>query len=163
MRRYSTLVVIAMLAFGSGAQAQTPAEASQARVNLTRANVKLDLTITDTYTGTPSKKTVSMLVLHNSSGMIRTSNRLPNGVPVGLNVDANVEVIDDDLVQVRVTFEYTPAQLPESEAERTPNPAELHESLTVMLKNGEPLVVSQSADPATDRTVTVELTATVLR
>ena len=32
-----------------------------------------------------------------------------------------------------------------------------------MLENGKPLIVSQSADAATDRKVTVELKATILR
>jgi hypothetical protein len=35
--------------------------------------------------------------------------------------------------------------------------------LTVALRDGQKLVVSQSADPATDRKVTVEVTATILK
>ena len=192
MRRLTVLAVFTLFAFSPAALAQTPVVSPtvvssvtpqadlhavphqplhtseiEAQGDLTRTNVKLDLTITDTYTtdtgGTPAEKTVSMLVLHDNAGMIRTSNRLPNGMPVGLNVDASVDILDADLVRVRVTFEYTPAQMSEPAAERPPNPAELNESLTVVLRNGEPLVVSQSADPATDRTVTVKLTATVLR
>jgi hypothetical protein len=145
------------------------------------ANVKLDLTITDTYTGTPVKKTVSMLVLNGSSGMIRTTNRLANGSNVGLNIDAAATIHQGGLVTVRVTFEYTPAQLaafrPESreeeialrtqQAERglspTSQPAQLHETLSVVLQDGKPLLVSQSADPTTDRKVTVELMATILK
>jgi hypothetical protein len=130
---------------------------------LATTNVKLDLTIADTYTGEPSQKTVSMLLLNRESGLIRTSNRLPSGAGVNLNVDARVEILDADLVKVMVTFEYTPAQEPHPAATQPGRPAELHESLTVVLKNGESLIVSRSADPASDRTVTVELTATVLR
>jgi hypothetical protein len=138
------------------------------------ANIKLDLTITDTYTGTPTKKTVSMLILNGSNGMIRTSNRL-HGVPVGLNVDAAATIHQGGLITVRITFEYTPAQAADERTEKMvatglasagagrPNPAELHESLSVILQDGKPLLVSQSADPATDRKVTVELVATVLK
>ena len=73
------------------------------------ANIKLDLTITDTYTGTPVKKTVSMLILNGSNGMIRTSNRLATGAPVGLNIDAAAMIHQGGFITVRVTFEYTPA------------------------------------------------------
>jgi hypothetical protein len=145
------------------------------------ANVKLDLTITDTYTGSPVKKTVSMLVLNGSSGMIRTANKLANGSNVGLNIDAAATIHQGGLVTVRVTFEYTPAQatamppntIEEREALRvkqserglspTSQPAQLHETLSVVLQDGKPLLVSQSADPTTDRKVTVELMATILK
>jgi hypothetical protein len=141
------------------------------------ANVKLDLTITDTYTGTPVKKTVSMLILNGSNGMIRTSNRLATGFVVGLNVDAAAMIHQGGFITVRVTFEYTPAQTiagiaqtddvakAQAEQKLSPRaqPAELHESLSVILQDGKPLLVSQSADPTTDRKVTVELIATVLK
>ena len=145
------------------------------------ANVKLDLTITDTYTGTPVKKTVSLLILNGSNGMIRTSNRLASGSNVGLNIDAAAMIHQGGFITVRVTFEYTPAQKPaptpatreqvdalrtqlaEQGLSPTSQPAELHESISVILQDGKPLLVSQSADPTTDRKVTVELMATVLK
>jgi hypothetical protein len=146
------------------------------------SNVKLELTITDTYTGTPIKKTVSMLILNGRSGMIRTSNRLATGPEVGLNVDAAAMIHQGGLITVRLTFEYTPAQgtvIPTSGTTEQMNaarsqlaekglsfgsqPAQLHESISVILQDGKPLLVSQSADPTTDRKVTVELTATVLK
>jgi hypothetical protein len=46
------------------------------------------------------------------------------------------------------------------------NPTEsstLTEQIGVVLQPGKPLVVSQAADPASDRKITVELTATLLR
>ena len=135
------------------------------------ANVKLDLMIVDTYTGAPTKKTVSMLILNGSNGMIRTSNIL-SGERVGLNVDAAVMIHQGGLITVRLTFEYTPAQALSRQSEAaekqglsqpTSRPAEIHESLTVLLQDGKPLLVSQSADPATDRKVTVEVTAAILK
>jgi hypothetical protein len=136
------------------------------------ANVKLDLIIVDTYTGAPTKKMVSMLILNGSNGMIRTSNILA-GSRVGLNVDAAAMIHQGGLITVRLTFEYTPAQtFSQSEAaekerqgvaQPTSRPAEIHESLTVLLQDGKPLLVSQSADPATDRKVTVEVVATILK
>ena len=145
-------------------------------------NVKLDLTITDTYTGAPIKKTVSMLILNGSSGMIRTSNRLATGPEVGLNVDAAVSIHQGGLITVRLTFEYTPAQgtappasgtteqmnaarsqLAEKGLSFGSQPAQLHESISVILQDGKALLVSQSADPTSDRKVTVELMASVLK
>jgi hypothetical protein len=120
-------------------------------------NIRLDLVITDTYTGAPVKKTVSLLVLNGHSGMIRTNGS--DGWSV-LNVDAVAGAWTGGQVSLRMTFEYTPAQTKETSAGRAPR---LNESITVVLQDGKPLMVSQSADPATDRKVTAELTATILK
>jgi hypothetical protein len=40
---------------------------------------------------------------------------------------------------------------------------DISESLTVILEDGKPLVVSQSADPGSDRKVRVEIKATILK
>jgi len=131
----------------------------------TFTNIRLDLTITDTYGETPSTRTVTMLVMDGQRGSIRTSNRLPDGgAPVALNVDAIATLLPDQSgrIQLRLTFEYTPNQ-PEPTERRTRGPAELHESLTVVLQDGRKLVVSQSADPLTAQQVTVEVSATALK
>jgi len=124
-------------------------------------NIRLELAITDTYTGAPVKKTVSLLVLSNNSGMIRTNNYGDAGLAT-LNVDAVAAAYQSGQVSVRITFEYTPARLKEGTAS-TGRPPTLNESITVVLQDGKPLMVSQSADPATDRKVTAELTATILK
>ena len=131
----------------------------------TFTNVRLDLTITDTYGDKPSSKTVSMIVVDRERSSIRTSNRLPGGQSVQLNVDAYASLLADraNRILLRLTFEYTPAQTAAGTEGRGPAPAELTESLSVVLDNAQKLVVSQSADPATDRKVTVEVTATVLK
>ena len=115
--------------------------------------------------------------------MIRTANRLASGSNVGLNIDAAANIHQGGLITVRVTFEYSPAQgaslppgggtreqvdatikqLSERGLSPTSQPAELHESINVILQDSKPLLVSQSADPTTDRKVTVELMATVLK
>jgi hypothetical protein len=111
----------------------------------------------------PVKKTVSMLIMAGQGGMIRTSNRLASGAEVKLNVDAMARIHPNasGFFIVQLTFEYTPAQAVSEQS--AGHPAMLHESLNVVLQNGKPLVVSQSADPSTERRVTVELTATVLK
>jgi hypothetical protein len=39
----------------------------------------------------------------------------------------------------------------------------MNQSVTVLLESGKPLVITQAADPVSDRKVTVEVKATVLR
>jgi hypothetical protein len=129
-------------------------------------NIKLDLTITDTYSEAPSTKTVTMLVMAGERGSIRTMNQLPNSHGLQLNMDAHVQLFPPPAAAGRIrlllTFEYTPVQSgPQNEPR--PRPAQLNESLTVVLQDGQKLMISQSADPVTDRKVTVEVTATVLR
>ena len=98
-----------------------------------------------------TRKVVSMLVRDRESGRIRSSN--PNGGV--LNVDGQSEVVAEDRIAVYLTVEYQP--------ERAANMTMLNQSISVVLTPGKPTVVSQSADPNTDRKVAVEVTATVLK
>jgi hypothetical protein len=122
-------------------------------------NIRLDLAITDTLSGAPVKKTVSLIVLTNNSGMIRTTSGDRNS---NLNVDALAAAYTSGHVSVRMTFEYTPPQ-PLKDGVAVGRSPSLNESITVVLQDGKPMMVSQSADPATDRKVTAELTATILK
>jgi hypothetical protein len=141
---------------------EPPAQAARTEGPETR-NIQLDLVITDTLGGTSVTKTLSMLVRAGGAGSIRTSGtvRRPNGepVPVQLNLDANVSVTRDQLIEVNTTFEYLPANNPATE-NVAPTPNTLRESLQVLLRSGRSVRVSQSADPATERTVAVDLMAT---
>jgi hypothetical protein len=140
-------------------------------------NVRLDLTITDTVSGASgaSKKTVTMIVVNEHNGRIRSSNEVrapmsegpPGQVPyqfrpITINVDATPQVRTDGRVQLFITLEYIPEHQTAS-ANAAPRPATVNESLTVLLHDGKPMLISQSADPANDRRVTVEVTATVLK
>lgn len=122
-------------------------------------NIRLDMAITDTLGGAPVKKTVSLVMLNGNGGMIRTRNQEHSAE---LNVDALANAYTSGLISLQVTFAYiAPMQLDDQGRRRSA--PELNESITVVLVDGKPMVVSQSADPATDRKVTVELTATVLK
>ena len=46
---------------------------------------------------------------------------------------------------------------------RVPFKTQIRENLALILENGKPLVAAQSADPAVDRQVTIEVKATILR
>ena len=134
-------------------------------------NVRLELTITDQRGTTPAiSKTVTMTLADRHHGRIRTQGdvRTPQGFrPVLLNVDGNATIIQGGRARVMLTIEYRPMDRPlalgteaENDGSTTPN---INESLTVILDDGKPMVVSQSADPSTDRKVKVEAKITLLK
>ena len=138
---------------------------SKSQAEAKPVNVRLDLTITDQRGDTPAiSKTVTMTLADRHNGRIRTQGdvRTPQGFrPVILNVDANATIVQGDRARVMLTLEYRPvAAEAENERNTTPN---INESLTVILDDGKPMVVSQSADPVTDRKVKVEAKITLLK
>jgi len=136
-------------------QIATPGNPPQGPVN-----IRLELAITDTFSGIPVKKSVSLLVLNGNSGMIRTTNYEADQAT--LNVDAMANAYQNGLISVRLTFDYSPAAAKDSQGRATRSPR-LNESITVVLQDGKTLMVSQSADPGSDRKVTAELTGTILK
>ena len=79
-----------------------------------------------------------------------------------LNVDCQASIIPRAArARVMLTIEYRPVA-GEAETERNTTP-HINESLTVILDDGKPMVVSQSADPVTDRKVKVEAKITLLK
>jgi hypothetical protein len=132
------------------------------------ANVQLDVVITDTIGGRPEAKRVTLVIRSGSSGAIRTQGMVEvagDHSPVELGLDGNARVLGPELVEVNVTFNYTPPPANVGAATdssmRVMGAPRVIESLSATLRSGRPLLVSRSADPATNRTVTVELTATV--
>ena len=139
------------------------------RFVMTLTNVQIELTISDQIgTQTPEKKIVSMVVSSGNWGKIRSvGNVRPVGEPplvVQLDVDARPFVSVDGPIQLELTMNFAPpgAQSPEKDNAK-PRPTSMNQSLTVVLQSGKPLVISQAADPVSDRKVTVEAKATVLK
>jgi hypothetical protein len=135
-------------------------------------NVKVEVTITDQSGGTQTlKKTVTVVTGDQMSGFIRsTAFYDPPIGAVPLNVDIEPQLLTDNRIRVRLNLQYN---LPSSEGRaagaagsasipplRTTG---IQENLAMILDNGKPLVVAQSADPVGDRQVTIEVKATVLR
>jgi len=155
------------------AQQPAPAQADRREPNVVpkqsreesgqAVNVRLDVTITDQQTtGQPVAKTVTMVVADNWQSRIRTEgNAWTTGgaYPVALNVDARPRLVGDKIL-LMMTVEYKPtAPDPKPGASATT----LNQSFQVLLTDGKPLVVSQSADPNSDRKVKLEVKATILR
>jgi hypothetical protein len=186
MSRVSTFVAALMLlaapAFAQDTKPAQPQSAKDAeatrraeeqrRVNEAQpVNTRLELTITDMRgDGAPTTKTVSLMTADRYWGRIRTQGdaRNPAGgrVPVILNVDARPTLIRDGRARVELTIEYRPADDPAALVGRregdstTPN---INESLAVILEDGKTVLISQSADPVTDRKVKIEAKFTIVR
>jgi len=131
-------------------------------------NVRIEFTITDQHAGTsPAKRTVSLIVADGEGGSVR-SEPAAFQVPgvLQLNVDAQPEILSDGKIRLYFSFQYSaPAQGTVSgETPRgTVLTTNLKESLKLIVDDGKPLLVAQSADPTSDRTVSVEVKATIMK
>ena len=145
-------------------EAPTPEPARRSRGQL--INLRLEFTVTDQIgTAPPVKKMITMNVADGESGRIRTNaevfrkNSAPTVVP--LSVDASPE-IEGTRIRLRASLEYQllkDAPEPELPAGKT----SITQSVTAILNDGVSTVLSQSADPLTDRKVTLEVKATIIK
>jgi hypothetical protein len=134
-------------------------------------NVRVELTITDQREGEASlKKTVTVVTGDGLGGLVRSSGtypRIQGDVP--LNVDTEPMILPDGKIRLRVNLQYDlpgetlAAAQPDANRSPTPFRTSLHETLALILESGKPMIATQSADPVSNRQVTVEVKATVLR
>ena len=138
------------------------------------ANVKIEVSITDqTGSGTPARKVVTMIAGDRQNTNIRSSASVPvkvlntnnyNYRNVTINVDARPTIMQKEPTKVLVSLglEYLPRSAGGQE-EMEAGMASLSERLGLILESGKPMVISQAADPTSDRKITVEVTATILK
>lgn len=150
---------------------QTPAPAARAttpapvdpRIDQSDVNIKLTVSVIDKGGATAGTKTVTLMLANMSSGRVRSTGTLPavgNGRPtVDLNVDAIVELRRSGLVRANLTVYYNP----ESDDAGKARLSAVNESIVVFLKDGVPLLISQAADPTGSRSLSVEVTANVIK
>jgi hypothetical protein len=121
-------------------------------------NVRVELAITDqSGTGEALKKTVMMIAADRARASVRND--------VGrsyINVDAQPQVSSSGTIRMSIGFEYLPT-VTGAVGEPSRTLSRLHEQITVVLESGKPMVISQAADPASDRKVSVQVTATVMK
>jgi hypothetical protein len=150
----------------------TPAAAPAAQAPAPRRtgqpiNVKIDLSINDQRGGSPAvKRTLSMVVADGMGGSIRSQSDVMAVGPVPLNVDALPDLIADNKIRLNLTLQYdwpAPMEAGRESPRGTVVKTTLRDSVSLVLENGKPMVVAQSADPIGDRQVTVEVKATILR
>lgn len=139
-------------------------------------NIRVDITITDQAGAEPPlKKTLTVIAADNGSGAVRSKAtvavpRYPPGPDpknylyedLPLNVDVGPTITENEnRIRMKLIVNYETFS---SRAEGTPPVRSIVTvDQWVMLDNGKPLVVSQSADATTDRKVTVEVKATIMR
>ena len=156
-------------------QAAEAAQRVQAE-NGQAVNMRLDLTITDDRgSAQPISKMVSVMTADRYWGRVRTQGEVTTAdnrrLPVILNVDARPTLLRDNRARVELTIEYRPAieafTAPPAATGSKPDsnglPPNVSESLAVVLEDGKPVLISQSADPISDRKVKVEAKLTILR
>ncbi len=128
-------------------------------------NVRVEFTITEEVGGAaPAKKMVSLTVADRqnsfvrSGGDVRVGDRYRN---VNINVDARPTILRESQVRLDVSLEYRP----QATGGGTGEPAlwGISERVGVVLESGKPLIISQAFDPTSDRRMTVELKATILK
>jgi hypothetical protein len=171
---------LALLVLASTAAAQPPAPAPDAvpqtspapepalRPAASLSNVRVDLTINDQAgTRPPVKKTITLTLGDGERGSVRSRPQVlvmiegsKSYTPLSLNVDA-LPTLVGGRIKLRLTLEYSSAgQL--MGADGTPK-TDVNFSGQVVLDSGRPMVVAEAADPVSDRRVTVEVKATVLK
>jgi hypothetical protein len=128
-------------------------------------NIKIELTITDQAgPGEAAKRTVSMIVADRKVGSIRSQGQVlvNNRFVVTLNVDATPVILRDGAIRLDLGIEYAPKPSNEN-ATSGEGRASLNERLSLIVTPGKPMIISQASDPTSDRRISVELTATVMK
>lgn len=175
-RLLTTCLTVGVLTAALSAQEKPPAakpvsgKAPAASTDVTkRRNVNIDITITDqTGTAEPVKKTVTMIITDRQMGSVRSTGNVagamaPFEIHAALNVDATPVVHSDDSILLKLTLEYVPRPQDGQDGVKRPAPAQLNERMAVTLESGQPMVISRAADPGSNRRITVEVTATVMK
>jgi hypothetical protein len=136
------------------------------------ANVRFDVTITDTGGAKPVTKTLSLTVgNYNNSGSIRSTAQVPGGGPtpfpgaaappmsIPLYVDVrNVTSVENNAVRASVLIEYQP-YVPEAKSQ----PGGVTASAQTIFFDGRRTQILVTSDPISDRKTTIEVTATILK
>jgi hypothetical protein len=154
-------------------------DATQAPAKTSPQNIKIDIAITE-QSGAAKlmTKNLSVIVADHESSSIRSEVRMPmaerfkppaQDKPVEnwrvqelpLNVDVRPELLDGGRIKLNLTLDYRTATAPTSTTGEPATTAVIKKTLVAVLSDGKPLVISQSADAATDRKVTVEVKATI--
>jgi hypothetical protein len=150
----------------SQGRATNTVTASGQGTSVSMTNVRLELTITDqTGTGQPVKKVMSLLLAERGNGRVRSQSVVEeagshSSYVVQLNADAFIQRIEGDRVRTGITVEYAPVS---AEGQSMQRGSPLNQTVDVVLTSGKPLTIVEASDPRSDRKVTLEATATIVR
>lgn len=138
-------------------------------------NIRVDATVTESRgTEVVAKKVLSVTVVDGENGSVRSTLSVPfqpKGSPgfsydkAPLNMDARVRLLDDNRVRVALVLDYKGGRLETADGQEGAEAIDqgIRQAVTVVLENGKPMVVAQSADAIGERRVTLEVKATVLK
>lgn len=172
-RLFATALTTALMASAASAQ-QAPAAPVKEEKPAPRPpapeglpnNIRIELTITDQAGSVPAeKRTVTMMVADRKVGSIRSQGRVVaagQATPVTLNVDATPAILKDGQMRLDLGLEYVPKPGSEN-ATSGEGRGSLNQRLSLLVESGRPMVISQASDPTSDRKISVELTATILK
>lgn len=136
-------------------------------------NIRVEVTLTQ-QSPDELEKTVTLVAADGQPGMLRTVvefPRVPGAESAGLEqaplgVDVMPRILDTGKIRVRLSVNYNvprPGQGTEPAKGATQARAMLSETLTVLLDDGKPQLVSQSADALGSRSVGLTVKASVLK
>jgi hypothetical protein len=185
--RFAIAAFVAALFLPSTARAQDPpapeAPRAQAPRGPSNQNVRIDVTISLKGDAKPLIKNLSMVAGDGKSTKARAGIEIPvpsqpmvmtagstpvptgyNYRSVGVNVDANPQILDATRVLVRFQWQFSTVYKPDQGA--TPPPSfgtGSHEVAGIVFESGKPLIVTQAVDGETGREYSVEVKATILK
>jgi hypothetical protein len=137
---------------------------SDPRNSGTLANVRIEVVITDERgSDAPIKKSVMLTVADRGNGSVRSTSEQRGAsasLTAPLDIDAQPWIVRDNKIRLTLSLQYNFLQ---PTAASVPAAMEVKERFALLLENGKALVVSQSADPLSDRRVTLEVKATILQ
>jgi hypothetical protein len=133
-------------------------------------NVRIELTISESGSNAPAiKKSVVAVVGDSYSSYVRETGvqdidttQPERGRSLSpLNLDARPDILANGKIRLTCTIQYqSSTQRPDQN--RRIN-TDIKQNLVLNLESGKPLMISEATDPITDRKVTVEVTATILK
>ena len=174
VRRTLAIALAAAVMVGTGYAQQAPAAPAKQEKPAPKppapeglpSNIRIELTITDQAgPGEAAKRTVSMIVADRKNGSVRSQGVVTAAgrpSPVTLNVDATPTIIKDGQMRLDLALEYIPKPVTENAASGEGR-GSLNERLGLLVDSGKPLIISQASDPTSERKISVELTATILK
>jgi hypothetical protein len=147
--------------------APTKPAAVPARPAAQPVNVKIEVSLTDQRSGSePLKRAISLIVADGESGSIR-SEPVPGNRSDQLNVDARPTIVNGNKIRLGFSLQYDGRVPDAGTTGRSSLPAaaaaNIRQSLSLILEDGKSLTVGQSADATSDRSVTVDVKATILK
>jgi len=117
----------------------------------------------------PVKKSISAVVGDSYNGYVRENAFSPNPAAnamnrvVPLNLDAFPVILANGKIRLTCTIQYNSGGA-SAPANFGPGAGtDIKQNLVLILESGKSLVISQATDPVSDRRVTVEVTATILK